>query len=170
MPKRFLSRGELPSQRSGEDHHGQHIVESLEDSDEDFILDLSQQIVGATTKKRRKYGWAVENVPNPDIVISGSSAGALSAEALSALVADVREVEEKNILYTVLGDSNVDMLPSEYTASKLVSYYGTSNLNLNLTFKLWDQCDDNEVTVAELLSYMIEATTSSRCIVYSYRT
>ncbi|KAE9341092.1 hypothetical protein PF008_g10798 [Phytophthora fragariae] len=93
-----------------------------------------------------------------------------NTKALSALVADVREVEEKNILYTVLGDSNVDMLPSEYTASKLVSYYGTSNLNLNLTFKLWDQCDDNEVTVAELLSYMIEATTSSRCIVYSYRT
>ncbi|KAE9246927.1 hypothetical protein PF002_g6506 [Phytophthora fragariae] len=123
-----------------------------------------------TTRATTTPRWAVENVPNPDIVISGSSAGALSAEALSALVADVREVEEKNILYTVLGDSNVDMLPSEYTASKLVSYYGTSNLNLNLTFKLWDQCDDNEVTVAELLSYMIEATTSSRCIVYSYRT
>ncbi|KAE9037202.1 hypothetical protein PR001_g8471 [Phytophthora rubi] len=56
-----------------------------------------------------------------EIVSSGLSTGALAAQALSAFVAGTREVEEKNIHYTTLGDSSVDVLPSEYTASKLVS-------------------------------------------------
>ncbi|CAI5707815.1 unnamed protein product [Peronospora effusa] len=102
--------------------------------------------------------WAVENYPNPDeIIISGSSAGALAAQALSALVADVWQVEENEIRYSVLADSYVGVLPSHYSAGKLISYYGTCELDLKVTPELWDQCgDDNELTVAEMMSFMIE--------------
>ena len=102
--------------------------------------------------------WAVENYPDPEeIIISGSSAGALAAQALSALVADMWQVEENEIRYSVLADSYVGVLPSHYSAGKLISYYGTCELDLRVTPKLWDQCDDdNELTVAEMMSFMIE--------------
>ncbi|CAI5743478.1 unnamed protein product [Peronospora destructor] len=102
--------------------------------------------------------WAVENYPNPtEIIISGSSAGALAAQALSALVADVWQVEKNEIRYSVLADSYVGVLPSHYSAGKLISYYGTCKLDLKVTPKLWEQCgDDNELTVAEMMSFMIK--------------
>ncbi|KAE8892013.1 hypothetical protein PF003_g23840 [Phytophthora fragariae] len=56
-----------------------------------------------------------------------------------ALVAGTREVKEKKIHYTTLGDSNVDVLPSEYTASKLVSSSPLSSeesVTLELSSKL----------------------------------
>ncbi|KAE9179406.1 hypothetical protein PF002_g27823 [Phytophthora fragariae] len=63
----------------------------------------------------------------------------LAAQAISALVAGTREVKEKKIHYTTLGDSNVDVLPSEYTASKLVSSSPLSSeesVTLELSSKL----------------------------------
>ena len=101
--------------------------------------------------------WTMANYPSPDeIVISGSSAGALGAQALSALVADMWQVEEKNIRFSVLADSYVGVLPRDYSAGKLISYYGSCELDLKMPAKLWDQCDDNELTVAEMMSFMIE--------------
>ncbi|KAE9036483.1 hypothetical protein PR001_g8806 [Phytophthora rubi] len=97
-------------------------------------------------KPKAVLDWDVENFPNPEIVTGGSSTEALANQALSTLVADTREVEEKNLRYTALGDSNADVMSSEYTAA-------SSSRTM---------FDDNEVTVADLLSYMIEAATSSR--------
>ncbi|KAE9069567.1 hypothetical protein PF010_g26615 [Phytophthora fragariae] len=74
-----------------------------------------------------------------EIVISGLSTGVLAAQAISALVAGTREVKEKKIHYTTLGDSNVDVLPSEHTASKLVSSSPLSSeesVTLELSSKL----------------------------------
>uniref|UniRef100_M4BIX2 Uncharacterized protein n=1 Tax=Hyaloperonospora arabidopsidis (strain Emoy2) TaxID=559515 RepID=M4BIX2_HYAAE len=97
------------------------------------------------------------NYPNPDeIIIGGSSAGSLGAQALSALVADMWQVEAKNTRYSVLADSYIGVLPSDYSAGKLISYYGSCELDLKMPAKLWDQCDDNELTVAEMMSFMIE--------------
>ncbi|KAE8887451.1 hypothetical protein PF005_g22739 [Phytophthora fragariae] len=148
---------------TGDLHIGSH-VEAIADSALYSLLDMPECLGHNMTLHQVGYNntkavldWAVENFPNPEeIVISGSSAGALAAQALSALVADTWEVEENNIRYSVLGDSYVGVLPSDYTAGKLISYYGTCELDLKVTAKLWDQCDDNELSVAEMMSYMIE--------------
>ncbi|RLN44982.1 hypothetical protein BBJ29_009859 [Phytophthora kernoviae] len=101
--------------------------------------------------------WAFENYPSPgEIVISGSSAGALGAQALSALVADTWQVEDNSIRYSVLADSYVGVLPSDYSAGKLISYYGTCDLDLKASSKIMDACEDNKLSVAEMISYMIE--------------
>ncbi|KAG7377510.1 hypothetical protein PHYBOEH_000814 [Phytophthora boehmeriae] len=101
--------------------------------------------------------WAFENYPNPEeIIISGSSAGALGAQALSALVADTWQVETNNIRYSVLADSYVGVLPSDYSAGQLISYYGTCDLDIKASSKIMDQCEDNKLTVSEMISYMIE--------------
>ncbi|KAE9346493.1 hypothetical protein PR003_g7408 [Phytophthora rubi] len=68
-------------------------------------------------KPKAVLDWDVENFPNPEIVTGGSSTEALANQALSTLVADTREVEEKNLRYTALGDSNADVMSSEYTAA-----------------------------------------------------
>ncbi|KAE9008456.1 hypothetical protein PF010_g19513 [Phytophthora fragariae] len=68
-------------------------------------------------KPKTVLDWDVENFPNPEIVTGGSSTEALANQALSTLVADTREVEEKNIRYTAFGDSNADVMSSEYTAA-----------------------------------------------------
>ncbi|KAE8995248.1 hypothetical protein PR003_g20285 [Phytophthora rubi] len=148
---------------TGDLHIGSH-VEAIADSALYSLLGMPECLGHNMTLHQVGYNntkavldWAVENFPNPEeILISGSSAGALAAQALSALVADTWEVEENNIRYSVLGDSYVGVLPSDYTAGKLISYYGTCELDLKVTAKLWDQCDDNELSVAEMMSYMIE--------------
>uniref|UniRef100_H3GY62 GPI-anchored leucine-rich lipoprotein n=1 Tax=Phytophthora ramorum TaxID=164328 RepID=H3GY62_PHYRM len=148
---------------TGDLHIGSH-VETIADSSLYALLDMPECLGHNMTLHQVGYNntkavldWAVENYPNPEeIIISGSSAGALGAQALSALVADTWQVEENSIRYSVLGDSYVGVLPSDYTAGKLISYYGTCELDLKVTAKLWDQCEDNNLTVSEMMSYMIE--------------
>ncbi|CAH0479151.1 unnamed protein product [Peronospora belbahrii] len=148
---------------TGDLHLGNH-VERIPDNKLYTLLNrpecqghnMTLHQVGYTNTKA-VLDWAVRNYPNPDeIILSGSSAGSMGAQALSALVADLWHVKEKNIRYSVLGDSYVGVLPSNYNAGKLISYYGSCELDLKVTAKLWDQCDDNELTVAEMMSFMIE--------------
>ncbi|KAG7391095.1 hypothetical protein PHYPSEUDO_005862 [Phytophthora pseudosyringae] len=148
---------------TGDLHIGNH-VETIADSALYSLLNTPECLGHNMTLHQVGYNntkavldWAVENYPNPEeIIISGYSAGALGAQALSALVADTWQVEENSIRYSVLSDSYVGVLPSDYTAGKLISYYGTCDLDLKVTAKLWDQCEDNELTVAEMMSFMIE--------------
>jgi hypothetical protein len=89
MPKRFPSRGELLNQhrtRSGEAHQGQDLAREQEDSDDDFILELSQQIVGATTKKRRKYQCSGCGKAEGHNIATCPSRGVEKAEAGSEIV------------------------------------------------------------------------------------
>ncbi|KAL3665064.1 hypothetical protein V7S43_009698 [Phytophthora oleae] len=148
---------------TGDLHVGSH-VETIADSNLYALLDMPECLGHNMTLHQVGYNntkavldWAVENYPNPEeIIISGYSAGALGAQALSALVADTWQVEENSIRYSVLSDSYVGVLPSDYTAGRLISYYGTCELDLKVTAKLWDQCEDNNLTVAEMMSFMIE--------------
>lgn len=148
---------------TGDLHFGSH-VETIADSALYALLNMPECQGHNMTLHQVGYNntkavldWAMENYPNPEeIIISGSSAGALGAQALSALVADTWQVEENNIRYSVLGDSYVGVLPSDYNAGKLISYYGSCDLDLKVTARLWDQCEDNELTVADMMSYMIE--------------
>ncbi|GMF14812.1 unnamed protein product [Phytophthora fragariaefolia] len=154
---------------TGDLHIGSH-VETIADSALYSLLDMPECLGHNMTLHQVGYNntkavldWAVENFPDPEeIIISGSSAGALAAQALSALVADTWQVEENNIRYSVLGDSYVGVLPSDYTAGKLISYYGTCDLDLKVTPKLWDQCEDNDLTVAEMMSFMIEDVSTAQ--------
>jgi hypothetical protein len=101
--------------------------------------------------------WAYENYPEPEeIVIGGSSAGALGAQILSLLVANKWQVEEKSIRYGVLADSYVGVLPSDYSAGELIQYYGTCDVDLDVTSSVVAACDSGNLTVAELMSSMIE--------------
>lgn len=101
--------------------------------------------------------WAYANFPEPEeIVIGGSSAGALGAQILSLLVANKWQIEEKNIRYGVLADSYVGVLPADYSAGELIQYYGTCDVDLDVSTAVETACDDGSLTVAELMSSMIE--------------
>ncbi|KAF1774740.1 Alpha/Beta hydrolase fold [Phytophthora cactorum] len=154
---------------TGDLHIGSR-VDHITDSPLYALLDMPECLGHNMTLHQVGYNntkavldWALENYPNPEeIIISGYSAGALGAQALSALVADTWQVEENNIRYSVLSDSYVGVLPSDYTAGKLISYYGSCELDLKVTAELWDRCDDNDLTVTEMMSYMIESVPAAQ--------
>ncbi|RLN87664.1 hypothetical protein BBJ28_00016872 [Nothophytophthora sp. Chile5] len=148
---------------TGDLHVGSH-VDLIEDSALYSLLDMPECLGHNMTLHQVGYNntkavldWAVENFPDPEeIIISGSSAGALGAQILSALVADTWQVEANSIRYSVLADSYVGVLPSDYTGGELITYYGTCALDLKVTSKITDDCETNVLTVAEMMSYMIE--------------
>ncbi|KAG2783451.1 hypothetical protein JG687_00006008 [Phytophthora cactorum] len=154
---------------TGDLHIGSR-VDHITDSPLYALLDMPECLGHNMTLHQVGYNntkavldWALENYPNPEeIIISGYSAGALGAQALSALVADTWQVEENNIRYSVLSDSYVGVLPSDYTAGKLISYYGSCELDLKVAAELWDRCDDNDLTVTEMMSYMIESVPAAQ--------
>ncbi|TDH74172.1 hypothetical protein CCR75_001133 [Bremia lactucae] len=104
--------------------------------------------------------WAVTNYPNPEeIIISGYSAGAIGAQMVSGLVAEIWHVKEKNIRYSVLSDSYVGVMHNEEAAGKILSTYGMCDLDLKLTNSLQDACKQTTVSFTGIISHLITATT-----------
>ncbi|GAB9462614.1 Gpi-anchored leucine-rich lipoprotein [Globisporangium polare] len=102
--------------------------------------------------------WALANYPNPEhLIVGGSSAGSLAAQAVSALVADMWKVESSSMRYSMLGDSYVGVLPEETKpASAVLDYFGTCDVDLNAPAAIVAACKNHTLTVTQLFSGLIK--------------
>ncbi|KAF1313506.1 Gpi-anchored leucine-rich lipoprotein, partial [Globisporangium splendens] len=102
--------------------------------------------------------WALANYPNPEhLIIGGSSAGSLAAQALSTHVANLWKVEGSSIRYSMLGDSYVGVLPDDEKPSSVVlDYFGACDVDLSLPADVVTACKNHSMGVVELMSSLIK--------------
>ncbi|GAB9462613.1 Gpi-anchored leucine-rich lipoprotein [Globisporangium polare] len=120
-------------------------------------LNMSTHMVGyENTQAALK--WAAANYPNPEhLIVGGSSAGSLAAQAVSALVADMWKVKGSSMRYSVLGDSYVGVLPEETKPSGAVlDYYGTCDVDLKVPDAVVSSCKNHSLTVTQLMSTLLK--------------
>ncbi|TDH74168.1 hypothetical protein CCR75_001136 [Bremia lactucae] len=152
------------------DLHIGNSVKSDRSSGLDALLNMPECLGRNMTLHQNGYNntkavldWAVENYPDPDeIIITGYSAGALGAQMLSALVADTWQVNENDIRYSVLSDSYVGVLHKDEAGGKILSYYGSCDVDLKLTDSLQDQCEESSLSFIDIVTHMILYTPSAQ--------
>ncbi|GAB9462615.1 Gpi-anchored leucine-rich lipoprotein [Globisporangium polare] len=101
--------------------------------------------------------WAAANYPNPEhLIVGGASAGSLAAQALSVYVADMWQVKERSIRYSVVGDSYVGVFPEDKrSAGSVVDFYGACDVELKAPADIMDACRNKTMSVTQLMAALL---------------
>lgn len=106
--------------------------------------------------------WAHENFPEVEhVIVGGESSGSLGAQAYSAKIAEMWEIDHEETSFSVLADSYVGVLPNDKPAAKLLNTYGACSNNFDLSEDIMEACEAGTATTVELVSALLKAQPES---------
>ncbi|CEG41957.1 Protein notum homologue [Plasmopara halstedii] len=106
--------------------------------------------------------WALENYPDVEnFIVGGESSGSIAAQAYSAKIAEMWDIDHEETSFSVLADSYVGFVPDEKPAAKLLITYGACSNNFELSDDIVAACEAGTVTTVEVVTSLLKAQPES---------